>query len=187
MALRVPDEGGGTGARAAPAPGGDGPGGGDDSGPTVAVIGAAADRRKYGNKAVRAFRNAGYDVYPINLKEGEIEGLRTYRNLDELPVERLDSVSIYVPPETVLGVSLDECREQGEPGEVWLNPGTPPRGEVTGGEGRVARPSTRSRRAASSASASGPIGSEGSAQAARCRWPWPRDAVSASGRSRNEG
>ena len=100
--------------------------------PTVAVIGASTDRRKYGNKAVRAFRNAGYDVYPINLKQGEIEGLKAYRSLDDLPVERLDSVSIYLPPETVLGV-LDQVASK-EPGEVWLNPGTASREVVAKAE-----------------------------------------------------
>lgn len=100
--------------------------------PTVAVIGASVNRRKFGNKAVRAFRNAGYEVYPINLKEGEIEGLRAYRSLDDLPVDRLDSVTIYVPPEAVLGV-LDQVARKG-PGEVWLNPGTASREVVARAE-----------------------------------------------------
>jgi predicted CoA-binding protein len=90
--------------------------------PTVAVVGASTNRRKFGNKAVRAFRNAGYDVYPINLKAGEIEGLVTYKSLDDLPLERLDSISIYLPPATVLEV-LDQVARK-HAGEVWLNPGT---------------------------------------------------------------
>jgi hypothetical protein len=100
--------------------------------PTVAVVGASADRRKYGNKAVRAFRNAGYEVYPINPRAGEIEGLKAYRSLDELPVQSLDSVTIYVPPATVLGV-LDEVARK-EVGEVWLNPGTASREVVARAE-----------------------------------------------------
>ncbi len=100
--------------------------------PTVAVVGASTNRRKYGNKAVRAFRNAGYDVYPINLKEGEIEGLKAYRSLDDLPVDQLDSVTIYVPPDAVLGV-LDQVASK-RPGEVWLNPGTATREVVARAE-----------------------------------------------------
>jgi hypothetical protein len=100
--------------------------------PTVAVVGASANRRKFGNKAVRAFRNAGYDVYPINPKGGDIEGLKTYPSLDELPVERLDSVTIYVPPETVLSVLNQVATKQ--PGEVWLNPGTATREVVARAE-----------------------------------------------------
>ena len=35
--------------------------------PTIAILGASADRAKFGNKAVRAYRQAGYEVFPINL------------------------------------------------------------------------------------------------------------------------
>ena len=44
--------------------------------PTVAVIGASADRRKFGNKALRAFRHRGYTVVPINPHERVVEGER---------------------------------------------------------------------------------------------------------------
>lgn len=100
--------------------------------PTVAVVGASTNRGKYGNKAVRAFRNAGYDVYPVNLNGGEIEGLKSYRSLDDLPVDRLDSVTIYVPPEAALEV-LDQVASK-RPGEVWLNPGTASREVVARAE-----------------------------------------------------
>ena len=46
--------------------------------PTVAILGASADRSKFGNKAVRAFLARGYTVYPVNPKGGEIEGLAAY-------------------------------------------------------------------------------------------------------------
>jgi len=39
---------------------------------TIAIIGASADRGKFGNKAVRAFVRQGYTVYPVNPKETEI-------------------------------------------------------------------------------------------------------------------
>jgi uncharacterized protein len=90
--------------------------------PKVAVVGASADRRKFGNKALRAFLNAGYDVFPINFKGGLIEGLRAYPSLRDVPVDRLDSVTIYVPPPAVLEV-LDQVAAK-EVAEVWLNPGT---------------------------------------------------------------
>ena len=90
--------------------------------PTVAVVGASANPRKFGNKAVRAFKNAGYDVYPINLATPEIEGLKVFKSLDDLPIDRLDTVTIYVPPEVALGL-LDQVARKAA-GEVWLNPGT---------------------------------------------------------------
>jgi len=35
---------------------------------TVAIIGASADRQKYGNKSVRAHLKQGYDVFPVHPK-----------------------------------------------------------------------------------------------------------------------
>jgi len=90
--------------------------------PTVAIIGASADRRKYGNKSVRAHVQQGYDVYPVNPKGGQIEGLEVYSSLSEVPVEQLDRVSLYVPPETGLQL-LDEIAAKGCR-ELWLNPGS---------------------------------------------------------------
>ena len=89
--------------------------------PSVAVVGASTDRSKYGNKAVRAFRNAGFDVYPIHPRAVEVEGLTAYPTLGALPVERLDRVSFYVPPTVGLGV-LDQVGGK-TIGELWLNPG----------------------------------------------------------------
>jgi predicted CoA-binding protein len=88
---------------------------------TVAVIGASSDRSKFGNKAVRAFKQQGYEVYPVNPKESEIEGLRSFKNITEIPV-RPERICVYVPPavlETLLpGIAAKGCDE------LWLNPGT---------------------------------------------------------------
>lgn len=89
--------------------------------PSVAVVGASTQRSKYGNKAVRAFLRAGFDVYPINPHAEIIEGLKAFASLDDLPVDRLDRVSLYVPPEVGLAI-LDQVARK-RVGEVWLNPG----------------------------------------------------------------
>ena len=64
----------------------------------VAVIGASSDRRKFGNRAVRAYLDEGYQVVPINLHEQEIEGLKAYRSVLDVPGP-IDMASFYVPPE----------------------------------------------------------------------------------------
>lgn len=90
--------------------------------PTVAIIGASTDRQKYGNKAVRAYLKQGYDVYPVHPRETTIEGLPVYPTLEEVPVEDLDRISVYVPPE--IGMSLlESIREKGV-NEIWFNPGS---------------------------------------------------------------
>lgn len=90
--------------------------------PTVAVLGASRDRSKYGNKSVRAHARAGWQVFPINPNAEEIEGFRAYRSLKDLPVEGLDRVSVYLPPE--IGVALLDEIAACHPREVWLNPGS---------------------------------------------------------------
>lgn len=88
---------------------------------TVAVLGASADRMKFGNKAVRAYRQQGYEVWPVNPKEAVIEGLACFASVRDVPA-RPDLVSVYLPPAVLLKVLPDiaakGCRE------LWLNPGT---------------------------------------------------------------
>ena len=88
---------------------------------SVAVIGASHDRRKYGNKAVRAYRENGYTVFPVNPNEATIEGLKAYPNLDAI-TEPIDYVSLYVPP--AVGVKLLPAIAAKDPKELWLNPGS---------------------------------------------------------------
>jgi len=88
---------------------------------TIAILGASADRNKFGNKAVRAFAQSGYTVYPVNPKETQIEGLPAFRRLAEVPV-RPNLISVYLPPPVLLKV-LPEIAAKGCD-ELWLNPGT---------------------------------------------------------------
>jgi predicted CoA-binding protein len=88
---------------------------------TVAVIGASNDRSRYGNMAVRAFRRAGYEVFPVNPTEPTIEGLKAYPAVSEVPAE-LDTVTIYVRPALLVKllpqIAAKGCKD------LWLNPGT---------------------------------------------------------------
>jgi len=91
--------------------------------PSVAILGASADRSKFGNKAVRAFLARGYDVYPVNPKGGEVEGLAVLKTLAEIPSDvQLDRISVYLPPAVGLR-SLPEIVARGC-GELWLKPGS---------------------------------------------------------------
>ena len=86
----------------------------------VAVIGASRNRDKFGNKALRAFAKRGYTVIPIHPREREVEGLRAYRSVLDVPGS-IDLATLYVPPSVGIQV-LDEIAHKGIP-EVWLNPG----------------------------------------------------------------
>lgn len=91
------------------------------SGGTIAVVGASRNRRKYGNKCVRAYHSAGWDVYPVNPHEELIEGLVTYRSLREVPVS-LDRISLYLPPDRTRGLLSELAEYLGV--QVWFNPGS---------------------------------------------------------------
>lgn len=88
---------------------------------TVAVIGASSNRRKFGNKAVRAFQAHGDTVFPVNPHEREIEGLIAYPSVLAVP-GTIDMATMYVPPEIGITI-LDELAQKGV-AEVWLNPGS---------------------------------------------------------------
>ena len=87
---------------------------------TVAVIGASPDRRKFGNKGLRAFRAAGYNAIPINPHHARVEGERAYATVLDYP-GTIEMATLYVPPDVGEGV-IDGIAEKGI-AEVWLNPG----------------------------------------------------------------
>lgn len=87
---------------------------------TVAVIGASSDRRKFGNKALRAFAQQGYTVFPINPHEREIEGHPAYTSVIDVPGP-VDMATVYVRPE--VGVRVMDDLAAKKVGEIWLNPG----------------------------------------------------------------
>jgi predicted CoA-binding protein len=88
---------------------------------TVAVIGASSNRAKFGNRAVRAFRQRGYTVWPVNPHETAIEGLPAYASIADVPGP-VDMVTFYVPPE--VGLRVIDAVVARRPGEVWFNPGS---------------------------------------------------------------
>jgi|SRR3954463_1673236 predicted CoA-binding protein len=88
---------------------------------TVAIIGASNDRAKFGNKAVRAYIQQGYKVFPINLREKQIEGLQVYSSISEVPI-RPDLVTVYLPSALLMSILPDIAATGCD--ELWLNPGT---------------------------------------------------------------
>jgi len=86
----------------------------------VAVIGASNDRRKFGNRAVRAYQQQGHTVVPINPHETEVEGLKAYASILDVPGQ-VDMASLYVQPE--VGEQLIGDIVAKGVREIWLNPG----------------------------------------------------------------
>ena len=81
----------------------------------VAVIGASSNRQKFGNRAVRAFQRQGYTVVPINPHEREVEGLKTYASVLDVPgaIDMATSkftLPLPPPPCTLLASTASPCR-----------------------------------------------------------------------------
>ena len=98
---------------------------------SVAVVGASRDPAKYGNWILRNMLRLGYRgrVFPVNSHAREIEGLRSYPSVREIPGE-VDIVVISVPAPLVTNIMRD-CREKGVKGVVIFTSGF----AESGGEG----------------------------------------------------
>ncbi|HET8901882.1 MAG TPA: CoA-binding protein [Holophagaceae bacterium] len=90
------------------------------AGGPYAVVGASSNRDKYGNKVLRAYQQHWQEVYPINPRADEIEGLKAYPSLAAVPV-RLRAVSIITPPKITEQV-VKEAAAAGVK-SVWMQPG----------------------------------------------------------------
>ena len=87
---------------------------------TVAVVGASSSRAKFGNKALRAFLAEGHRVLAINPNETEVEGVKTYASVLDVPGP-IDMATVYVQPDVTLRL-LDEFQRK-DIAEIWVNPG----------------------------------------------------------------
>ena len=98
----------------------------------VAVVGASTRPHTIGNDLLKRLLEYGFKghVYPVNPKGGEIEGLRAYTSVSELP-DGVDLAVIVVNAKFVLS-TVDECAARGIKGLVVISAGF----KETGGEGR---------------------------------------------------
>ncbi len=87
---------------------------------SVAIIGASSDRSKFGNKAVRAFKAAGWRVFPIHPSETSVEGISVFPSVTDVP-EAVEIATLYVAPPIGRKLLPDLVRKGVR--EVWVNPG----------------------------------------------------------------
>ena len=88
---------------------------------TFAVIGVSKDPKKYGNKAYKDLKSAGYEVYPINPRVDKIDDEECYGSLEDLP--RIpDVINLVVPPEITEKV-VKKAIKLGVK-RIWMQPGS---------------------------------------------------------------
>ncbi len=95
---------------------------------TIAVLGASASRTKFGNKCVRAYQSAGWEVFPVHPTECAIEGIEAYARLADIPAD-LERISVYLPPARTLKLlddiaAITALTDKRAACEVWFNPGS---------------------------------------------------------------
>ncbi|MFC2072727.1 CoA-binding protein [Chloroflexota bacterium] len=86
-----------------------------------AVVGATDNLEKFGNQIFKNLKSRGYEVYPVNPKLQELDGVKCYPSLTDIPV-KLDVVDFVVPPPVTEEI-LKECKELGLD-RIWLQPGS---------------------------------------------------------------
>jgi len=93
----------------------------EDAARAVIIVGASPDRSRFSNKAVRAYLDAGYRVYPVHPKEGQVEGLAAVPSVAEVPGSA-ELLLLYVRPD--VGISAVEQAAARGVKRIFVNPGT---------------------------------------------------------------
>ncbi len=85
-----------------------------------AVAGSFRNESKYAYRILKTLKEKGYEVYPVNPRLREVDGLTCYPSVKEIP-ESVDVVDIVTTPQITEKI-VRECKEKGI-SRVWIQPG----------------------------------------------------------------
>jgi len=85
-----------------------------------AVVGASANRRKYGNKVLRCYLQHNKTVYPVNPVAKSIEGLDCFKEIADLP-NGVTSISVITSPAVTEKIVEHAIRKGIK--NIWMQPG----------------------------------------------------------------
>ncbi len=90
---------------------------------SIAIVGASRDPKAIGHQCVKNLLDSGYKgkIYPVNPKADEVEGLKCYHSVLDIPDE-VDIALIVVPAKLVPAVT-EECGKKGVKGLVVIASG----------------------------------------------------------------
>lgn len=86
-----------------------------------AVVGATNNKESYGYKVFNKLRENNYTVYPVTPKFDEIDGVKTYKSIKDIP-DNIEVVNFIVSPK--IGISIIEDVIDLEIKNIWMQPGT---------------------------------------------------------------
>ena len=84
------------------------------------VIGASANRAKFGNMVLRCYQQNSRIVYPVHPLLDKVEGLSCLKSISELPSE-VKSISVITPPQITEQV-VEQANAHGIK-NIWMQPG----------------------------------------------------------------
>ena len=80
---------------------------------SIAVVGASGDPTRIGGRPIHFLQRHGYagDIYPVNLRQAEVQGLASYRTISDVP-QAPDLAIVSVPSAQVVD-QLQLCADRG--------------------------------------------------------------------------
>lgn len=87
---------------------------------TIAVVGMTASSFKPSYYVPKYLRDKGYEIYPVNPRLSEIDGLKCYPNLLSVPVH-IDIVEVFRRSEDVMPHAEEALTVR--PGTFWMQSG----------------------------------------------------------------
>lgn len=96
---------------------------------SIAVIGASNTMHKWGYRMVNRPRKTGYrgTIYPVNSKEREVDGLRAYASVNDIPYDV--DLAVFAIPAAAVPEAMAECVAKGIKGAVLITAGFAETGE----------------------------------------------------------
>lgn len=86
----------------------------------IAVIGLSSDPGRPSHGVARSLQGFGYEIVPVNPREAEVLGQKSYPDLASVPGD-IDLVDVFRAPQHVPAI-VDACIERGVPA-LWLQEG----------------------------------------------------------------
>jgi len=87
----------------------------------VAILGASQNKERYAYMAFKMLQEHGHTAIPVTPKFSELEGVKAYSSLKDLP-DPVDTLTMYVGPDTSTKLKADILGLK--PRRVIFNPGS---------------------------------------------------------------
>jgi predicted CoA-binding protein len=88
---------------------------------SFAFIGLSRDPKKFSRSVFKELRAKGYDIYPVNPNMDDVEGVKCYHDVSELPQNVRHG--LFMTPKTYTAGAVENAVNQGFT-HIWLQQGS---------------------------------------------------------------